>query len=192
VRPPISRFQTQAAPFQAANPLDTLLQVLHKEPVSVRQLNPEVPRDLETICLKCLEKEPARRYASAGELAGDLRRFLDDEPIQARPTPAWERAWKWGKRRPAIVALLGVSLAAIVAVVLLIVWHNISLQEELIQARADEREARRREQLAGQVSPRYRLKSAPSPMKPTRRIHRRKKGRILPAPVRGFQPSSHS
>jgi serine/threonine protein kinase/tetratricopeptide (TPR) repeat protein len=135
-------------PFKAGNPVDTIRQVIGQDPVPPRQLEPRVPADLETICLKCLEKEPARRYASAADLADDLRRFLDDKPIHARPTPAWERLWKWGKRRPAIVALLGVILAAIVSVVLLVVWHYVSLQDELIQARTDEREAHRREQEA--------------------------------------------
>ena len=95
-------------PFKAGNPIDTVRQVIEQEPVPPRQLEPRVPYDLETICLKCLEKDPARRFASAAELADDLRRFVDGDPILARPTPAWERAWKWGKRRPAIVALLAV------------------------------------------------------------------------------------
>ena len=111
-----------------------------------RQLEPRVPHDLETICLKCLEKDPARRFASAAELADDLRRFVDGDPILARPTPAWERAWKWGKRRPAIVALLGVSTLAVLGMVLFIVWHNVSLRGKLDVALAEERLARQREQ----------------------------------------------
>ena len=99
-------------PFRAGNPIDTIRQVIEQEPVPPRQLEPRVPHDLETICLKCLEKDPARRFASAMALADDLRRFLEGDPIQARPTPAWERAWKWGKRRKAIVALLAVSTLA--------------------------------------------------------------------------------
>ena len=98
-------------PFKAGNPIDTVRQVIEQEPVPPRQLEPRVPYDLETICLKCLEKDPARRFATAAELADDLRRFVDGDPILARPTPAWERAWKWGKRRPAIVALLAVITA---------------------------------------------------------------------------------
>jgi serine/threonine protein kinase/tetratricopeptide (TPR) repeat protein len=132
-------------PFKAGNPVDTMKQVLEQEPVPPRQLEPRVPRDLETVCLKCLEKIPARRYATAVELADDLRRFLDGEPILARPTSALERAWKWGKRRPALVALLGVSVAAVLAMVLFVVWHNVSLRGELDQARREERLARARE-----------------------------------------------
>ena len=113
-----------------------------------RQLEPRVPPDLETICLKCLQKEPAKRYLTAEDLGDDLRRFLDDEPILARPTSAWERAWKWGKRRPAIVALIGLSVATAVALVAFIVWHNVSLAGQLDDARAEERMAREREQRA--------------------------------------------
>src|SRR5262249_39667140 len=134
--------------FKAANPIDTIRQVIESEPVPLRQLEPGVPRDLETICLKCLEKEPVRRYLRAGDLAADLRRFLNDEPIQARPTPLWERAWKWGKRRPALVALLGVSVLAVVAMGAVVVWHNVSLRGQLDEARAEERLARQREQEA--------------------------------------------
>jgi serine/threonine protein kinase len=137
---------TGRPPFKAGNPIDTIRQVIEQEPVPPRALDPGVPRDLETICLKCLEKDPHKRYASAVALADDLHRFLINEPVRARPTPAWERAWKWGRRRPAIVALLGVSLLAVVGLVLFIVWHNVSLQGQLDQARADEREARQREQ----------------------------------------------
>jgi serine/threonine protein kinase len=95
---------TGRPPFRAATPLDTLVQVVADEPVPPRRLQPKVPRDLETICLKCLRKEAPRRYASALELAEDLRRFLAGEPIRARPTPGWERAVKWVKRRPAWAA----------------------------------------------------------------------------------------
>jgi hypothetical protein len=80
--------------------------VVAQEPVPPRRLNVSVPRDLETIILKCLEKEPKRRYSSAAALAEDLQRFLDGEPIVARPVSAFERALKWARRRPAIATLL--------------------------------------------------------------------------------------
>jgi formylglycine-generating enzyme required for sulfatase activity/predicted Ser/Thr protein kinase len=106
---------TGRAPFRAATPLDTVLQVIHEEPVPPRRLHSKVPRDLETICLKCLHKVSSRRYASARDLADDLQRFLQDEPIRARPTPRWERTVKWGRRRPTAAALLLVCLLASLA-----------------------------------------------------------------------------
>ncbi len=135
-------------PFKAGSPIDTVRQVIEQDPVPPRQLEPRVPHDLETICLKCLEKEATRRFATAGELADDLRRFVDGEPILARPTPAWERAWKWGKRRPTAAALLAVTAAAIVGGGLGIVWHNASLRGKLDVALAAERRLRQREKEA--------------------------------------------
>ena len=101
-------------PFQAANPIDTVLQVLNQEPVAPRKLNPQVPRDLETICLKCLEKDRSRRYESAEALVGDLRRYVAGQPIQARPVGAANRLWRWACRHRAAAALL-VLVAVLVA-----------------------------------------------------------------------------
>ena len=97
---------TGRPPFQAANPMDALRQVLDRDPVSVRQLVPTIPRDLETICGKCLSKDPAKRYESAADLADDLQRYLDDQPIIARPAGRVERASKWASKQPAIAAIL--------------------------------------------------------------------------------------
>jgi WD40 repeat protein len=100
-------------PFRGPKPL--LQQVLHEEPRPPRKVSPKVPRDLEKICLKCLEKEPRRRYATAEALAEDLQRYLKGEPVTARPTGALERALKWARRRPgvaALVLLLGLVAAA--------------------------------------------------------------------------------
>jgi serine/threonine protein kinase len=90
---------TGRPPFLGESPLETLLQVRSLDPVPPRRLQPKVPRDLQTICLKCLEKEPRRRYASAGALADDLHRFLADEPIKARP-PGWLARFRLWSRRP--------------------------------------------------------------------------------------------
>jgi WD40 repeat protein/tRNA A-37 threonylcarbamoyl transferase component Bud32 len=101
---------TGRPPFRGATAAETVLHVLTEDPVPPRRLQPQVPRDLETICLKCLEKKPCRRYASARSLAEDLSRFLAGEPIAARPTGAWERGMKWAKRRPAVAALAALTM----------------------------------------------------------------------------------
>jgi WD40 repeat protein len=105
---------TGRTPFAADADLATLRLVLAQEPLPVRRLRPDVPADLEAICLKCLEKEPRRRYASAALLEADLRRFLAGEPTRARPVGALGRARKWARRRPAAAALVVVSALALV------------------------------------------------------------------------------
>jgi thiol-disulfide isomerase/thioredoxin len=97
---------TGCPPFKAASSLDTLVKVMEEEPVPPRQMNPRVDRDLETICLTCLNKDPRRRYAGADALARDVERYLDGEPIRARPVSRTERAWKWIRRRPLAAALM--------------------------------------------------------------------------------------
>jgi serine/threonine-protein kinase len=107
---------TGRPPFQGTTLLETVQMVRAAEPVPPSRLQPGLPRDVETICLMCLRKEPHKRYATSGLLAEDLRRFLAKEPIQARPTPLWERVAKWGRRRPAAAALIVVSSLAAVTV----------------------------------------------------------------------------
>jgi tetratricopeptide (TPR) repeat protein len=139
---------TGRPPLLGATALETLAMVLHDEPLPPRQLQPGVPRDLETICLKCLHKPPNKRYAIAGELAADLRRFLAGEPIHARPTPAWERAVKWVKRKPTAAALLAVIVQA--ALVLLIggLAYNKQLRKERDEAEQQRLRAETNEALA--------------------------------------------
>ena len=142
---------TGRPPFQAATPMDTVIQVISDEPVPPRRLNASVPLDLETICLKCLEKEQGKRYASASALAEDLGRYLAGEPIVARPVTRSERAVKWARRKPAIAALMG--LVAIVAALglggVLWQWREAVLARDIAQAReqdARDAEAKEREQ----------------------------------------------
>jgi tetratricopeptide (TPR) repeat protein len=107
---------TGHAPFRGPTTLITLSLVREREPVPPSQVQPQVPRDLETICLKALHKAPAWRYTSASDLADDLRRFLHNEPILARRTPVWERAWKWARRKPMAAALVAALLLAVLAI----------------------------------------------------------------------------
>src|SRR5205085_2731002 len=96
---------TGRPPFQGDTLLGTIQKVLSDEPERPRALTPGVPRDLETICLKCLAKEPGKRYDTAAALAADLNAYLTDRPIAARPTRPAERAWKWVRRNPAVAGL---------------------------------------------------------------------------------------
>jgi hypothetical protein len=130
---------TGRPPFKAATTLETLQQVLEDEPVPPTRLNAQVPRDLETICLKCLRKEAARRYTSAEALAEDLRRYLAGEPILARPVGRVERAVKWVKRRPAVAALVG----AVVLVTALGLGAFAWAFGETLQALAETEKARK-------------------------------------------------
>jgi serine/threonine protein kinase len=132
---------TGRPPFQADSTLETLVLVRTQDPLPPSRLRPRVPRDLETICLKCLEKDPRRRFASAGELADDLHHFLRGEPIRARPTPTWERAIKWMKRRPAVAALIAVSSLAALVLVAVILAANARLQQQRDYADAKRQEA---------------------------------------------------
>ena len=106
---------TGRPPFKGETVMDTLNQVQKLEPLPPARLAPKVPLDLQTICLKALQKDPKKRYETAGAMGEDLRRFLAGEPILARPTPAWERTLKWVKRRPTLASLIGISSLMVVS-----------------------------------------------------------------------------
>jgi hypothetical protein len=139
---------TGRPPFRGDSVHAVLEQVLRKDPPPLRQVQPRVPVDLETICLKCLQKDPARRYATAADLAEDLRRFLHHEPIRARPVGWAERLAKWVKRRPALAALTGVSALAAFAVLGLSLWYNGKLSSANTSLAQERDEAHRQRELA--------------------------------------------
>jgi tetratricopeptide (TPR) repeat protein len=138
---------TGRPPFRAASTAETFGQVLNDDPVPPGRLQPNLPRDLDTICLKCLRKEPDKRYASAADVADDLRRFLHGEPIRARTVPPWERAAKWARRRPAAAGLVAVSVLAAVGLGILGYRYLASLERhnreltDLNERLAQERDA---------------------------------------------------
>jgi tetratricopeptide (TPR) repeat protein/predicted Ser/Thr protein kinase len=139
---------TGRPPFKAPTAMETLLQVLREEPVPPRRFQPRVPIDVETICLKCLEKEPRRRYASALQLAEDMQRYQSGEPVQARPLNRFGRAVKWMRRRPAAATLLAVLVAAALGLAGLLVWHDVDSQFKVKAATAAEKQANAQRRLA--------------------------------------------
>jgi eukaryotic-like serine/threonine-protein kinase len=170
---------TGRPPFGGETDLETLRLVSDQEPPAPRALRPGLPRDIETIMLKCLEKRPVRRYATATELTADLQRFLDGKPVHARPVPAWEHAHKWVKRRPVHATLAVVIVLAVSSVIGVLLgtgawlrWHHedkreaVSLAERdtqrhersVLEARIEEVRALEREQF-GQFAERSALNS---------------------------------
>lgn len=130
------RCVTGRPPFQAASAMEILRQVVDDEPVPPRRLNREVDADIETLCLKCLEKDPARRFASSGELAAELARYLNHEPILSRPIGGVTRAWRWCVRRPYVAASIGLAVALFAAITVgipYLVWQ----QSQLALAKSD-------------------------------------------------------
>jgi serine/threonine protein kinase/WD40 repeat protein len=134
---------TGRPPFQAESLVQTLDLVLHAESVAPHLLNPGVPRDLETICLKCLEKEPARRYPTAQALADELARFLAGEPIQARPLGPADKAWRWCRRKPQLASLAAVAALLFVLGFTGVLWQWRRADGERNRAEAEANVAQR-------------------------------------------------
>ncbi|MFO0806888.1 MAG: WD40 repeat domain-containing serine/threonine-protein kinase [Gemmataceae bacterium] len=138
---------TRRPPFESDSVLETLRQVRYDDPIPLRKLRTQIPLDLETICLKCLEKEPTRRYSSAAELSAELRRFLEGRPIVARPPAPVERAWKWVRRRPTIAALFAGLLVSLCSAAGLGAVAVLNLDEARSQAAYAAQQERERFQL---------------------------------------------
>ena len=126
---------TGRPPFKGPTSLDTLHQVLTDEPAPPRRLNSRAPRDLETVCLKCLEKQPARRYASALDLAEDLGRFRAGLPVRARPVGALERGWKWTRAHAALVVVASTAAAAVLACAVVAFVLTAASRDDAIRSR---------------------------------------------------------
>jgi WD40 repeat protein len=142
---------TGRPPFRGESAMETIHQVLHEDPVPPSRLRRSLPRDLETVCLKCLRKDPADRYARAGDLAVDLRRFLRGERVLARPPSAVRAVVHWVRRHPAATAALLGTVALAVVVTVGSLWHSIQVADLLQEAQGERAEARRNEQWARAV-----------------------------------------
>ena len=147
---------TGRPPFKAESALETLRQVVAHEPVAPSRLRPKLPGDLETICLKCLHKEPSHRYASAAALAEDLRRFLEDRPIMARRSSAVERFGRWCRRNPAVAALCGLTSTLLLTLTVVSVTAAVYI----------DRARRRADQTAAAKPPRRRCGREASALRP--------------------------
>jgi hypothetical protein len=152
---------TGNAPFGGDSVIETIDAVRNNPPNPLMKLNGRVPLDLETICLKCLEKDPRRRYTSAQALADDLRSWLDNRPISARRVGAAERAWLWCRRKPAVAALTAaVLLAVVIGIAVQVQANRVLTSKNAALTAAFGREAKANDELAGankRVEQRYEL-----------------------------------
>lgn len=139
---------TGRPPFQAASTLETLDQVVRQQPVSPRDLNPSVPRDIETVCLKCLSKEPRQRYFSAQALAEDLQRFVQGRPVVARPTGRLTAMWRWCLRNRTVAALLAGFVASLVAGTVVSTRLALLAERRAAESESNLRESERQKQAA--------------------------------------------
>ena len=156
---------TGRPPFQSASMLETLEQVRSQEPVPPRRLRPSVPDDLQTICLKCLQKDPRRRYASAAALAEDLDRFLARRPILARPATLLEQAWKRARRRPTEAVLVSAIAATAVLGFTLVLWQWRRAETKAAAEAAANARAQQARRLSLEQQAELALQAGPRPLR---------------------------
>lgn len=132
---------TGQPPFRSASNIETLRLLLSSEPISIHRFTPRIPRDLATICDKCLQRDPNKRYSSAGELRADLERYLEGRPIQARPVGNIERAWRWCRRNPHLAGALGSVAMLLLGIAVVSLWYSARLSRELTKTRIVEQAA---------------------------------------------------
>ncbi len=141
---------TGRPPFLGAKPIETILQVVRDEPIPPRQLRPKCPADLETICLKALQKVPAQRYLSCAEFADDLSRFLAGEPILARPVALRERIWRWCRRNPKIAIPSAAAIVMMLLATTVSTWSYVAVSAKNLQIESERDFARNQERIAKQ------------------------------------------
>lgn len=139
---------TGRPPFQAASTLETLDQVVRQQPVSPRDLNPSVPRDIETVCLKCLAKEPRQRYFSAQAFADDLQRFIEGRPVVARPTGRLTAMWRWCLRNRTIAVLAAAFVGSLIAGTVISTRLALLAERRAVESEGNLRESERQKQAA--------------------------------------------
>jgi WD40 repeat protein/serine/threonine protein kinase len=178
---------TGRPPFKAASPIDTVLQVLHEDPIHPSRLQPKVPRDLETICMKCLGKSRTKRYRTAAELAADIRRFLANEPILARPPSSFDQLRKFTQRnQPMVVGFVGVVATLVVGVVSTTLF---ALREGGLRQAAERsaQEARSAQETAERQAYQARIAAAISALRDHDVATAAKQLEAAPAPLRNWE-----
>ena len=139
---------TGQPPLRGESPIETLRLLLSDTPISMHRFDSRIPRDLATICEKCLRREPNRRYASASELSEDLNRYLQGRPIQARPVGNIERAWRWCRRNPLLAGAFGSVAMLLAGIATVSLWYSAQLSRELTKTREVEQAERTANQSA--------------------------------------------